>query len=92
MRVTLRSYGDSIMSFAALAALLGWIVASDIRLRDQMARRVQGVSFDLADAGARVGKVTSTFAAAAQANSIEYAHLWTFLVVAIVLTIWMLRS
>ena len=92
MRLLIRSFGDSAMSFLALTAILGWIILSDVRLSDQMNRRVQGVSFDLANAGTQVEKVASNLAATMQVHSYEYAHLWTFLVVAVVLTIWMLRS
>ena len=39
----LREYRDSIMSFATLTAVLAWIIASDIRMRDQMERRITGI-------------------------------------------------
>jgi len=80
------------MSAGALVAILAWIIVSDIRLHDQMTRRMQGASLNLADAGAHLQGVTANMAAAAQAHSLEFAHMWTFVAVAIVLTIWMFRS
>ena len=92
LRVALREYRDSIMSFVTLAALLGWIVASDIRMRDQLARRVQGVSLDMASTGAHFGDVTTTISQTMQASAAEYAPMWSFICLAVILTVWMLRS
>ena len=92
LRSVLRTRGDSLLSAAALVVILAWIIVSDMRLHDQMARRMQGVSLDLVDAGVRLQGATVNMAATAHAHSLEFAHLWTFVVVAIVLTIWMFRS
>jgi hypothetical protein len=92
VRVILREYRDSIMSFVTLAALLAWIVASDIRMHEQMTRRIENVSFDVARTGAHIGAVTSTVAHTMQVSAAEYAPMWSFLCLAVILTVWMLRS
>ena len=92
MQTILRTRGDSMLSACALVAILAWIITSDTRLRAQMTRRVQGASFDLAGAAAYLQGVAVNMAEAAQASSFEFAHMWTFGVVAVVLTIWMYRS
>jgi hypothetical protein len=92
IRVALREYRDSIISFVTLAALLGWIIASDIRMRDQMARRIQGVSLDVAGTGAHIRDVTTTISHTIQTSATEYAPMWSFICLAVILTVWMLRS
>ena len=92
LRVALREYRDSIMSFVTLSALLGWIIASDIRMRDQMARRLQGVSLDVSGTGMHIGDMTTTISQTMQASAAEYAPMWSFLCLAVILTVWMLRS
>lgn len=92
MKSILRTRGDSLMSVVALVATLTWIIMSDTRLHGQMTRRVQGASFDLVGAAAHLQGVTMNMAAAAQASSLEFAHMWTFVAVSIILTIWMFRS
>ena len=87
MQSILRTRGDSLMSGVTLVAILAWIIMSDTRLHGQMTRRVQGASFDLVDAAAHLQGVKMNMAAAAQASSFEFAHMWTFGVVAVVLTI-----
>ena len=88
----LRTRSDSLLSACALVAILAWIIVSDIRLHDQMTRRMQGVSLDLAETTAHLQGATLSMAAAAQASSLEFAHMWTFVGVAVVLTIWMFRT
>lgn len=87
-----RTRGDSLVSACALVAILAGIILSDIRLHDQMTRRMQGVSLDLVGTSARLQGATVSMAAAAHASSLEFAHMWTFVAVAIVLTIWMFRT
>ena len=88
----LRTRGDSLISAGALLAVLTALIMWDVRLHEQMARRVQGASFDFVGAGARLQGATADLAAAAQVHSLEFAHLWTFVAVAAVLTIWMFRT
>ena len=88
----LREYRDSIMSFVTLAAALGWIIASDIRMRDQMETRIHGVQIDVASTGFQIGRMTTDVTSTLQVTAIEYAPMWSFLCLAVILTIWMLRS
>lgn len=92
MQTILRSRADSMLSACALVVVLTWIITSDTQLHAQMTRRVQGVSFDPVGAVAYLQGVAINMAEAAQASSFEFAHMWTFGVVAVVLTIWMYRS
>jgi hypothetical protein len=91
-RSLLRTRGDSLISACALVTILAGIIVSDIRLHDQMTRRMKGVSFDLVGASVRLQGATADMAATAQASSLEFAHMWTFVAVAVVLTIWMFRT
>ena len=92
LKSMLRRRGDSLMSACALVAVLTGIIMWDVRLHEQMARRVQGASIDLVGAGVRLQGATADLAAAAQVHTLEFAHLWTFVAVAAVLTVWMFRT
>ena len=92
MHSILRTRGDSMLSACALVAILAWIIMSDTRLHNQMTRRMQGVPLDVTSAAAHLQGVTVNMAEAVQASSLEFAHMWTFGVVAIILTIWMFRT
>ena len=90
IRSALRKRGDSIVSFAAFVILLTVIIDTNLRLREMMVRRVDGLN--LAGAGTQFQNLTATAATSAQAQFSEYTPLWSFVALATVLTVWMLRS
>jgi hypothetical protein len=92
VRLRLRQYRDELISFGTLAALLGWIIGSDNRMFDQLSRRLNGVWIDMLDTGAHAGDTTSNLMSTMQASMIELGPMWAFAGLAVILTVWMLRS
>jgi hypothetical protein len=85
-----RGFKDVLMSAAALAIVLGALVAFDERLRDQFVQQARAV--DVASTTTRLGSVSSEVVRAAQDRTLEHAAFSLFVGAAVVLVIFMLRT
>lgn len=85
-----RGLKDVLMSAAALALLLGALVAFDGRLREQFVQQARTVN--VASATTRLSGVSSEVVRAAQDRTLEHAAFSLFVGAAVVLVIFMLRT
>ena len=85
-----RIFNDALVSAAALLILLGTLVSFDERVRDYFVQSLRGES--MASAGTRLTSVSSALVQAAQERSVEHAAFTLFVLAAVVLVIFMLRT
>jgi hypothetical protein len=94
--VTKRAIGDALISVGALCALIILLVSFNAPLREEIARRVgagqPSVHVQAANAQATVRNIASILFVAARDQSIEHAPLVLFVLAAIVLFMFMLRT
>ena len=87
-----RRFKEAMLSVGALAIVLFALVSVDDRVREQFSMRVSDPSAQLAIAGSEVRSLTSVVFAAARDQSIEHAPLMIFVLAAVVLLLFMLRT
>ena len=92
--VTKRAIGDAVMSVGALCALIVLLVSFNAPLREEVSRRIGAgrPTVQAANMGATVRNVASVLFVAARDQSIEHAPLVIFVMAAIVLFMFMLRT
>jgi len=91
--VTKRAIGDALISVGALCALVVLLATFNAPLREQLAMRFAGQpAAQVANAGATVRSIASVIFVAARDQSIEHAPLVIFVLAAIVLFMFMLRT
>jgi len=89
-----RAIGDALISVAALCALIAMLAAFDVRVREQISMRVSAgqPAAQVANAEATVRNLASVVFLAARDQSIEHAPMVIFVLLAIVLFMFMLRT
>jgi hypothetical protein len=89
-----RAIGDALISVAALCALIAMLAAFDVRVREQISMRVSAgqPASQVANAQATVRNLASVVFLAARDQSIEHAPMVIFVLLAIVLFMFMLRT
>jgi hypothetical protein len=85
-----RPFNDALISAGALVVLLVALVSIDDRVRDQVESWVRGAS--VASIGHQIGDTGSVVLEATLDQSVAHAPLAIFVVAAVVLTIFMLRT
>jgi hypothetical protein len=80
------------LSVGALAIVLFTLVSVDERVREQFSLRMADPSAQLASASTQVRDLTSVIVEAARDQSIEHAPLMIFVLAAVVLLLFMLRT
>jgi len=92
--VTKRAIGDAVMSVGALCVLFVLLVSFNAPLREEVSRRIGAgrPTVQAANMGATVRNVASVLFVAARDQSIEHAPLVIFVMAAIVLFMFMLRT
>jgi len=92
--VTKRAIGDAAMSVGALCALIVLLISFNPPLREEVSRRINAgrPTVQAANMGATVRNVASVLFVAARDQSIEHAPLVIFVMAAIVLFMFMLRT
>ena len=92
--VTKRAIGDAVMSVGALCVLFVLLVSFNAPLREEVSRRIGAgrPTVQAANMGATVRNVASVLFVAARDQSIEHAPLVLFVLAAIVLFMFMLRT
>jgi len=89
-----RAFGDTLISIGALAMLLTVLVMVDDRVREAVSMRFAGrtPSGELANAGYHARYIAGVVMEAARYHTVEHAPMMIFLLVATVLTLFMLRT
>ena len=89
-----RAIGDALISVGALCALIAILATFDTRVREQLSLRISvgQPSAQMAHAEATVRNLASVVFEAARDQSIEHAPLVIFVLMAIVLFLFMLRT
>ena len=88
-----RAIGDALISVTALCALIALLAAFDPRVREQISMRVASQpAAQMANAEATVRNLASVVFVAARDQSIEHAPMVIFVLLAIVLFMFMLRT
>ena len=89
-----RAIGDALISVGALCALIGLLVAFDARVQEQISMRLSAgqPAAQMANAEATVRNLASVVFVAARDQSIEHAPMVIFVLLAIVLFMFMLRT
>jgi hypothetical protein len=88
-----RAFGEAAMSVGALTVLMLTLIAFDDRVREQISLRFSArPAQELAEAGRQVRDLTAIVISAAHDQSIEHAPLVIFVLAAIVLVLFMLRT
>jgi hypothetical protein len=89
-----RALGETLISMAALCALVGLLAAFDPRVREQIAMRMSAgqPAAQVAGAGVMARNLATVVFLAARDQSIEHAPLVIFGVVAVVLLLFMLKT
>ena len=89
-----RVIGDAAISIGALLVLILMLAGIDVRVREQMALRVSAgtASAQLTGAETTVRRLSSVIVDAVRDQSIEHAPLVLFVIAAIVLFLFMLRT
>ena|SRR5258705_4441890 len=92
--VTKRAIGDAVMSMGALCALFVLLVTFNAPLREEVSRRIGAgrPGVQAANMESTVRNVASILFVAARDQSIEHAPLVLFVLAAIVLFMFMLRT
>ena len=92
--VTKRAIGDAAISVGAVCVLFVLLVSFNAPLRDEVSRRIGAgrPTVQAANMGATVRNVASILFIAARDQSIEHAPLVLFVLAAIVLFMFMLRT
>jgi hypothetical protein len=84
---------DALISAGAVALLLAALVSADDRVREYVVNAARGtVPGNAADAGTRLGDLGSIVLTAARDQSLAYAPLTIFAVVAVILLVLMVRT
>jgi hypothetical protein len=89
-----RAIGDALISVASLCALVALLATFDVQVRQQIMMRVGNdrPAVQVANAEATVRNLASVVFVAAREQSIEHAPLVIFVLAAIVLFLFMLRT
>src|SRR5262245_24294645 len=89
-----RAFGDTLISITALAALLATLVLVDDRVRNQVSLRFSGdtLSMDFADAGKRASDIGNVVMLALRDRGLEHGPILIFVLAAVVLVVFMLRT
>ena len=89
-----RGFGDVLMSLGALLVLMVILAAIDGRVREQISLRLGSgtTSAQLAGAGVTVRNLADVIVEAVRYQSIEHAPLVLFVIAALVLVLFMLRT
>jgi hypothetical protein len=89
-----RGFSDFLLSACALLVLLGALVVSDERVRQELTLRMNGprASADIVAAGSRAGSLATLAIRAAKDQSQQHTPLMIFVVAATVLTLFMVRT
>ena len=92
--VTKRAIGDAVMSMGALCALFVLLVSFNAPLREEVSRRIGAgrPTVQAANVGAMVRSLASVVFVAVRDQSIEHAPLVIFVLAAVVLFGFMLRT
>jgi hypothetical protein len=88
-----RVLSDMLLSACALSVLLALLVGFDSRVREEVTRRMDSAqaSVELAAAQSHARRLTAVVVEVAKEQSQQHAPLMIFLVVATVLTLFMVR-
>jgi hypothetical protein len=88
-----RAIGDAVMSLGAVGAIVCVLAALDERVREQLMLRINGdPSAQIATAGATMRSLTAVVVDAVKDQSIEHSPLVIFVLIAVVLFLFMLRT
>jgi hypothetical protein len=89
-----RAFSDVLISAAALLTLIVVLAAFDVRVREQISLRVGAgsPSTQVSDASVAIRDVVSVVVTAVRDQSIEHAPMVIFVLAAIVLVLFMLRT
>ena len=89
-----RAIGDAVISVGALCALIALLAAYDVRVREQISMRFSAgqPTVQLANAESSVRSLASVVFVAARNQSIEHAPMVIFVLLAVVLFLFMLRT
>ena len=88
-----RLVNDALISVGAVTLLLAALVAVDNRVRDYVVNTARGAAPDNAtDAGTRLGDLGSIVLTAVRDQSLAYAPLTIFAIVAVILLVLMVRT
>ena len=92
--VTKRAIGDAVMSVGALCALFVLLISFNAPLREEVAMRINAgrPAVQAANMESTVRNIASVLFVAARDQSIEHAPLVLFVLAAIVLFMFMLRT
>jgi hypothetical protein len=85
-----RVLNDALISAAALCALLAALMSMDERVREQIVRWVRGTS--VSGAGEHIGNVGSIVLQATLEQGVAHAPLMLFVLAAVLLVVFMLRT
>jgi hypothetical protein len=88
-----RTFGDALISTGAIVLLLLTLAAIDERVREQVSLRFRTTpTADLVNAGTQVQDLATVVFSAVRDQSIAHAPLAIFVVVALFLTLFMLKT
>jgi hypothetical protein len=88
-----RTLGDALISTGAVMLLLLTLIAIDDRVREQVSLRFRTApTTDLVTAGTHVRDLATVLFEAARDQSVSHAPLMVFVVAAMLLTLFMLRT
>lgn len=88
-----RVVGDALISAGVVALVLGVLVSTDIRVREQFQTIVTSASpSSVAGAGTRLGEVGSALVEAAFTQSVDHAPMMVLVAAATVLLLFMVRT
>jgi hypothetical protein len=85
--------GDAVLSVGALGVLITVLAAMDQRMREQVMLRIHGdPSAQLSSASATLRSLTAIVVKSVHDQSIEHAPMVIFVLLAVVLLVFMLRT
>jgi hypothetical protein len=87
-----RAIGEALVSVGTLCVLIAILATFDPRVKEQLSMRVGAPSVQMANAEATARSLMSVVFVAARDQSIDHAPLVIFVVLAIVLFFFMLRT
>jgi hypothetical protein len=89
-----RAFGETLVSVIALGAVLATLVLVDPRVREQVSMRFNGrsASMEFHDAGRRFNDIAGVVMLALRDRGLEHGPILIFVLAAIVLVVFMLRT
>jgi len=89
-----RAFGDTLISVIALGALLGTFILVNDQVREKVLLRFSGrsASMEFQDAGRRASDIASVVTQALRDRGLEHGPILIFVLAAVVLVVFMLRT